>query len=281
MQPLNTLDFFLKPFLIPFESSHPFLPLTIICMFTNLIGLYYFKKLTDQRYLNYIQKNIELIHLEVKIRPNNFRELYLLLKKSASWNLLYLKSSVIPSLLIVVPLCLLLFPIEAHFSHYPIRTGNIFSVEIIQKNSDNKTLPIELSEIPAGLELIESETTFSPKVLNSWYFRAKSNGIYHLAFISENWTGTKRVVVADSIQPLNQTRKSVNWINSLYSSEKTAPDHSEPIKSISVSYEKAKLQIPGLNFHFNWICFLNSTWKTSMSKINLFFCFFTCKCNFI
>lgn len=172
MQSLNPLDLILRPFVIPFSALHPFLPLGFLCFFISLIGLSVYKKVTDQKKLQFINENIKLIHLEMRIRPNDLPELLRLLAKSIGWNLIYLKNSILPSLVIIIPLCFLLLPIESYFSHYPIRVGNIFSVEITQ-NQANENQSIELSETPLGLELIETEAIAGPKLLKGWYFRAK------------------------------------------------------------------------------------------------------------
>ena len=255
MRPLNYLDSIVEILTNPFDSFHPFLPLSILCFFTSLIGMYFYKRLTDQGNLKTIHKNIELVHLEIKIRSSNFTELLQLLGKSIGWNLLYLKSSILPSLIIIIPLIGLLFPIEAYFSYYPIRVGNNFSSEIIQKAIGSEVQTIKLFEVPNGLELIESERVYGVKVIHGWYFRAKRNGIYNLKFHFKDGVITKRVVVSDSIQRINPILRPFNWLQYIYSLEEPISERSRVIESISVSYEKVTLPIANLGISLNWFSY--------------------------
>ncbi len=253
MQILNSLNPIFDILIFPFASFHPFLALAFICFLINIAGLLVYKKITNQDKLKHIFRQGMLVLLEMRIRPNNFLELIGLQKESIKWTFLYLKNAFLPSLLILVPFCLLLIPIESYFSHYPIRVGNVFSVEIGIKGDTPLTSEIKLVKTPPGLELLEKDTR--KENIISWHFRAKTNGEYYIEFKSNGGQISKRVVVSDTIEPLNPRREFQGWIKNLDSLEKRNVYTGDDLEWISVNYEEAIFPYKVFGWTMGWLSF--------------------------
>jgi hypothetical protein len=253
MQILNSLNPLFDIIIFPFASLHPFLALAFICFLINIAGLLFYKKITNQKKLEHVFKQGMLVLLEMRIRPNNLVELIGLQKESFKWTFQYLKNAFLPSLVILVPFCLLLIPIESYFSHYPIRVDTAFSVELGIKNGVPLSSQIKLEEIPPGLELIEKD--IRRENIFGWHFRAKTNGEYHLTFKTDGGQISKRVVVSDSIKPLNPQRKLLGWIANLDSLEKRNVYAGDTLQWVSVNYEKAAFPYKVFGWTMDWLSF--------------------------
>jgi len=252
MQILNILNPIFDVLIFPFVSLHPFVALAFICFLINIAGLLFYKKITNQEKLKHVFKQGMLVLLEMRIRPNNFLELIGLQKESIKWTFLYLKNAFLPSLVILVPFCLLLIPIESYFSHYPIRVGNTFSVELGIKDASISS-EIKLENIPPGLELIEKD--IRKENIFGWHFRAKTNGEYDLTFKIDGGQVSKRVVVSNSIEPLNPLREFLGWSANLDSLEKRNVYTGDVLQWISVNYEEATFPYKVFGWTVGWLSF--------------------------
>jgi len=121
----------------PFRSLHPFYSLTVFSLLTTVFTLVVFRYASDQPAMRRIKDRLQAHVLEVRLFPDQLPVVLRAYLRLLAGVLIYLRHSLKPLALLILPLLLILVQLEAHFGRLPIRVG------------DNFLLKARLSEIAA------------------------------------------------------------------------------------------------------------------------------------
>lgn len=251
---LNIFDYLIGLLLFPFHHFHPFVGLIWICLIITVVGMIVYKKVTNQEKLKYLQTQIKLILMEMRLRHYTVSELIHLQYKALVWNVRYLKAAFVPSLVIIIPMIMILPSIAARFEYIPARVGTVVSLEVVLANQENlNSGAIKIESIPDGLKLIEADRREGAENVVGWYFRAMKNGIYNLKFSYGDKIFKKLVAVSDEIIPLQTEIKQPRFLDNLYSVERSTLQKRGHVKAVTVLYKKYYSPLGIFGWHPDWL----------------------------
>jgi uncharacterized membrane protein (DUF106 family) len=236
----------------PFQNLNPWFGMLFISLLTGLLMLYVFKLTSDQEGIKKTKNKIKAHLLELRLYKDDLRTSFKSQGNILLSNLRYMKYSIKPLLVMIIPIILILIQLNFWFGYDSLKT------------EEQALLKIKLSEgyVPQEFEVhiktpdsIIIET--APLRINEeneidWRFSATKKGIHELQIQAGGNSISKTVSVEQ--KPLSQispVKKRKSFFSQLlYPAEKPIQKNS-PIKSVEITYPSSGLYLFGIKIH--WI----------------------------
>lgn len=152
--------------LIPLQSFHPLLSLSVISILTGILMLVVFRYTSNQERIKETKDRMKAHLLEIRLFKDDLGILFSAQKNIVLYNFKYLKYTLVPMLVMTIPLVLMLIHLNGWYGYRPLKPGEstIVSVKVSDRNIDvlsqmeievEKGLTVEtpLLRIPATSEV--------------------------------------------------------------------------------------------------------------------------------
>lgn len=238
--------------LLPFRGLSPWAGMAVISLVTGLIMLVIFKYTSNQKGIRRAKDRIKAHLLEMRLYKDS---LAITLKAQGGIlraNLRYMSYSLIPLMVMIVPVLLILIQLNFWFNYSPIQTGEPVLLKVKLKREYNPMeidarllpAPFFIEEVPALR--IEEENEID------WRLSFTETGTHSLILAIGNDQLEKSVTVGNNsrlqrLSPLRVRRNPYQEI--LYPAEPPLPPDS-PVISIEVAYATQGLNLFGLSVHW-------------------------------
>jgi len=218
---------FLDPVLNPLLGLQPVYIILIISLVITVIMTLLYKLLTNQKLMKVLKEDMKRLQKEVKELREHPERMAEAQKKMMAKNLEYMKHSMKPTLITMLPILLIIGWLSAHLSYQPLLPGEPFNVTVFAEGISNLTIE------PGNLTVIGNETL--EPVDNKFIWSLKGpEGNYTLGFSYGNVYAEKKILITDEFKYENPIENVKN----------------SPIKQVEVSHKKLK---PLGNFSiFGW-----------------------------
>ena len=231
----------------PIHWLGPFWSLVIISALSGILLVWIFGKVSNQNAIQRSRNRLSAELIALRLFKDDLRVFFRIQFNVLGWTLKYLRYSLVPMLILMIPTIIILVQLNLHYGARPLRVGEQALVKI--KLRDPAT-DLSLSA-PANLQ-IETQGVHIPELKEiSWRIRAISPGRFDLIAMDGKTSINKQVAIAGKLEGVSTARVAQHWLTTfLYPGEPPISSHS-PIESIEIIYPA--LDILFLGWHINWL----------------------------
>lgn len=142
---------FLDPVFNPLLSLPPFWSIIIVSFVLSLIMVVAYKYLTNQSLMKDLKDEIKELQKEMRTLRDNPKRMAEVQKQSMQTNFKYMRHSLRPSLVTLIPIMIIFAWLQGHLAYYPLTQGDDFSSLL---SFDKDTEGIVTINVPEGIELL-------------------------------------------------------------------------------------------------------------------------------
>lgn len=238
------ITFLFNGLLAPFSTLPPVWGLLFISFLTGLLMLWIFKKVSNQKGIRQAKDQIRAHLLGLRLYQNDPRASLQSVTRLFWQNVRYLGFAVQPLLIMMIPVLLILFQLNARFGRRPFNTGEQGIVSV----SLNITAdPDSISLNPGSGISIETPALWSPADHSlSWRIRTLQRGQQTLGIGM-----IKRTIwVEDRNRTLVSAVYAVNNAHTLFFPGEKALPGDGPVKCVTVEYPAQNFKWAGVRIHW-------------------------------
>ena len=242
----------------PFVSLNPWVAMVVVCLLTAIFMLLIFRYTSNQKGIRDTKDKIKAYFLEIRLFKDDFRLLMRAQGRILRYNLVYMKHSLKPLVVMIIPLVIVLVQLNFRFGFRPLQPEERAIVAV--KFSE----PLPLRGMEISLEAAEGLKVETPPLRIgslhevNWRLQAEKPGEFELKVRLGEKLFTKRMIVSDELCQLSTRRVSSSFFQEfLYPSEPPLPSNS-PVSYIEVRYPPRHLNLGGWNIHWIIVFFVLS-----------------------
>ncbi|MFH1743006.1 MAG: hypothetical protein ABIH23_28710 [bacterium] len=241
----------------PFRALDPIWAMVFVSLVTGVLMVWMFGKMSDQRSVKRVKDRIRGNLIAVRLYQNDIRVVFRLQGRILRDTLTYMKYSVIPMLVMMVPVVLIMIQLNLRFSVRPLQEGR--QTLVIAKVRDasvlNDTIVLKSSE---GVAIETSGVRIKSEREIAWRIRAEKPGQYSLVVETGNESVEKNLIVGEGWGSVSALRTGNNLLDVvLYPGEKPIKS-SSPVESIEIKYQALSMPVFGWNIHWLVLFFVLS-----------------------
>ena len=239
-------------FLAPVASVPGWLSITVISAVLGVFLLVIFKYTSNQKAIGCVRDDIKANLLAVKLFKDSFSVTFRSQARvfCASFKLLFY--SIVPMLVMIVPVCLILAQMGLWYQACPLLSGDEPVVVKLKLNDHLDTFPqVTLESLPAARTIIGPVRIFTKKEI-FWKIKPVEDGNYNLIFHIGDRRYEKQLAIGEGFMRLSPKRPGADFADILlYPLEKPFTSDS-PVRSISIDYPERDSRINGTDW---WIVY--------------------------
>jgi len=239
-------------FLTPVASVPGWLSITVISAVLGVFLLIIFKYTSNQKAIGRVRDDIKANLLAVKLFKDSFSVTFRSQARvfCASFKLLFY--SIVPMLVMIVPVCLILAQMGLWYQACPLLPGDEPVVVKLKLNDHLDTFPqVTLESLPAARTIIGPVRIFTKKEI-FWKIKPVEDGNYNLIFHIGDRRYEKQWAIGEGFMRLSPKRPGADFADILlYPLEKPFTSDS-PVRSISIDYPERDSRINGTDW---WIVY--------------------------
>lgn len=236
----------------PVASVPGWLSLTVFSAVVGVLALIIFKYTSNQKAIGRVRDDIKANLLAVKLFKDNF---FVAFRSQArvfadAFKLLFY--SIVPMLVIIIPVCLVLAQMGAWYQYRPLRPDDGPVMVKLQMNTILGNLPqVTLDPLPEVRVVTGPFHVFSKREMY-WKLQPVENGKHTLMFTIGDGRYAKQMVAGKGFMRVSPKRPGANPGDVLlYPLEKPFAS-GEPVQSISIAYPERDSRIYGTDW---WIVY--------------------------
>jgi uncharacterized membrane protein (DUF106 family) len=217
-----------------------------------------FKYTSNQEGIKKVKNKIKAHLLEIRLFKDDFGLILKAQRDILRNNLTYMKYSLKPMLVMIIPLILIIIQLDLWFGRVPITPGEPTIVKITLKP------PVEPLEAPVKMlpsDEIKIETPplrIIEKNQINWRIRPLKYGKLYLEFEASNKLKKEIIVDTKRLIKLSYKKVAPSFIGELLNPGESPLDNNSIVKSIEVKYPSARLNFFGLRLHWLIVYFILS-----------------------
>jgi len=245
----RTLSAIFGVLLLPFHALNPFWALAFISLVAGILMVWVFGKVSDQESIDRTKTRIQGNLLGVWLYQHNVGVVLRLQKHIFGDILRYLKLSLVPLLVLIIPILLIMTQLNLYFGTRPLHAGEQAVIKLHLTQPPEQKGKFEIHQ-PDGVE-VETPAVRIPS-LNEvvWRVRATKPGRYNLSIDAGGEVVTKELVVADRWDAVS-TMRTQNWLDELLYSSEPPIEAGKHTRSVEVFYRP--LEIPVWTWYADWL----------------------------
>ncbi len=242
----------------PFISLNPWVAMVVVCLLTGIFMLLIFRYTSNQKGIREAKDKIKAHFLEIRLFKDDFRLMMRAQVKILRYNLVYMKHSLKPMMIMILPLVIVLVQLNFRFGFRPLQPEERVIVRVkLSEALSLRSMGISL-KAPEGLEVEEPPLRIESLHEVQWRLRAKEPGEYELRVRVGEKLFSKMVTVSNELCQISPRKVSRSFFQEfLYPSEPPLPANS-PVRFIEVKYPARNLNLGGWNIHWLIVFFVLS-----------------------
>jgi hypothetical protein len=250
---LNTLLTFLFGLVYwPLKWLGPFWSMVAISWLGGMFMIWIFGKVSNQDAIQRTRDRLSGELIGLRLFKDDLRIFFGIQGQVLIWTLKYLRHSLFPMLILMVPTMILLIQLNLHYGARPLRVGEqaLVKVKLRDPAALERGALISL-RAPGNLKIETQGVRVAEMKEVCWRVRGVSPGKFDLTVSDGTVSVTKNVVVGGRLEGVSTMRTGEHWFTSLlYPGEAPIPIQSS-IESIEIRYPEFDISILGKNV--NWL----------------------------
>ena len=230
----------------------PFWSLVVFSLLGGVFMVWLFGKVSNQAMIKSTRSRMSAELIGLRLFNDDLRVFFRIQFDIFLWTLRYFKYSLIPMLIIMVPVITILTQLNLHYAVRPLDVGEQTLVKVTLRDRDalNRDPAITLNA-GDGLIIETKGVQLAEKGEVAWRVRGATPGKYDLVVGVGEETVAKELVVGGRREGVSSLRAGDGWItNFLYPGEAPIPKQSA-VKTIEVAYPELEIAIFG--WSMNWL----------------------------
>ena len=167
------------------------------------------------------------------------------------FNLNYLRLSLVPMLWMLPPLFLVVAQLQFHYGYRGLEPGETVLVKVELADTWDGGRPELTLDAPDGLQVLSPPVWIPSLKEMDWRLIPEREGNYELALELDGESYGKTVRVTDDVVRRSPARTEARFLDQLLYPAEAPLERNGPIKSITVGYPEAEINLLGLELH--WI----------------------------
>ncbi len=255
---LNIFNLIFNLFFKPFKNLPPLWPLIVISVVTGILMLLIFRSVSNQSAIKKAKDKIKAHIFELVLYRDNLKIITTALLKILKYNLVYLKQTIFPLLVIFLPVIVILIQINFRYQYRPLKDGETALVKLKWQTKAGK-LPESLSLTSTEKISVETPPLRIPELNEvDWRIKIIKPGAEQLSFDVNGQTVSKSVATSTEMQMISPTKTNNSFFRLFFNpAEKPVPG-AIGIESIEVTYPEQELKIFGWKTHWLVVFFIVS-----------------------
>lgn len=205
-----------------------------------------FGKVSNQDAIKLTRSRMGAELIALRLFKDDLRVFFRIQYQILIWTLRYLRQSIVPMIILMIPVVMILIQLNLHYAMRPLGVGEQTLVNVIVRDAGSLTEGAEIV-LHAGAEIeIETAGVRVPKTREiSWRVRGNSPGDLDLVVKVGEESVTKTMSVGSRDEGVSSLRTGEHWLtNLLYPGEAPIPKQSA-IESIEILYPDLDISIFG------------------------------------
>jgi len=228
------------------RSLPAFAALAVFSVFTAVLSLVVVRWTSDQKAIRRV-KNLMGAHvLEVRLFPDQLNVVARAYIRLLGNTLLYLRYTLVPLIVLSLPLLILFVQIDSFFGRAPLKPGQVFLVRVTLQTMDPLNDPF--LRLPSGLVQSAPPVHIPSEREVDWRVQAQQPGRFVLQVVLQGSEFSKKVIAGSGLTRITSERKRGGaWQQVIHPGEPPLPQ--------SGLVDQIQIQYPTRVFHFR-------TWTT-------------------
>jgi hypothetical protein len=237
--------------LFPFRALPPIVGLLVVSLAAAVLMLIVFKKTSNQARLEAVKRQIHACLFELRLFSDDLRAILRAQGEILKHNLRYLGLSIVPMLVMLVPLVLVIAQLQFHYGYRGFRPSEDFLLKVRLKEGRADVRPAASIETPGGLAVVTPPVWIPAERELAWRLKAQEWGDYELKVTVDGQEYAKSAQVARGVRRRSPARLEPGFVNQvLYPAEDPLPGESA-VESITVTYPEEDVSV--LGWPVNWL----------------------------
>jgi hypothetical protein len=237
---------------VPLKWLGPFWSLVGISWLAGIFLVWVFGKVSNQDAIRRTRDRLSGELIGLRLFKDDLRVFFGIQVQVLMWTLRYLRHSLVPMLILMVPALVILIQLNYRYGVRPLRVGEQAVVKV--KLRDAAVLAPEANltlTAPENLK-IETDGVRIPELKEiCWRVRGVSTGRFDVTVSDGQQQVTKQAAVGGRMEGVSSLRTGEDWLTTLlYPGEAPIPQQSA-IESIEIRYPE--LDITFLGMRVNWL----------------------------
>ena len=245
--------------LLPFRGLHPLVGLALASLLAAVIVLLVFRRTSDQRALAAVKRQIHAGFFELRLFADDPPALFAVQWSLLRHNLRYLRLSLVPMLVLLVPFVLMIAQLQFHYGYRGLRPGETALVEVALDPAwraaaggagSTPGRPALRLTAPDGVR-VETPGVWVPSHHKmTWRIGIDTAGSHMLTIDLAGTPLTKTLDATDRVVRRSPSRLRPAFLDQLlYPAEPSLPAD-VPIRAISVTCPEASIAAFGMTSHW-------------------------------
>jgi hypothetical protein len=231
----------------PLKWLGPFWSLVIISALAGILLVWIFGKVSNQKAIHKTRDRLSSELLGLRLFKDDLRVFFGIQGSVLVWTLKYLRYSLLPMLILMVPTLIILIQLNLHYGARPLRVGERALVKVKLRDASRE---VSLSA-PENLKLETASVHVPEQNEICWRVRAVAPGRFDLIANDGKSSISKKVAIGGRTEGVSTARTGESFIEALlYPGEAAIPSDSA-IRSIEIVYPELDLHF--LGWHVNWL----------------------------
>lgn len=236
----------------PFQALPPFWSLTVISLITGILMLWIFGKISNQDAIKKIKSKIGANLIAVRLFKEDLWVFFLIQGRILRDTLVYMKYSLMPMLVMLVPVVLIIIQLHQHYAYRPLAVGEQTLIKVKVIDDDPLKCPDAAAIEPSTGFTVETQGIRIPSEREiTWRIRAEENGRHLIQVKIGDRTATKELRVGNEPGLVNSLRTGTDVLALLLYPGEAPIDPSTGIQSIEIVYPPQKIAV--LGWEINWL----------------------------
>lgn len=236
-------------FLAPFLTFEPVWAMIFVSLIAGLFMLWVFAKISDQDEIKRVKNLIRGNLLGVRLFQHDLGVVMRLQGRILRHTLTYMKYSVFPMLVMIVPVCFIVIQLNLHFSVSPLGVGEKTLVKVKMRDAESLGKQIVL-ETPEGVQLETPAVRIDSEREIVWRIRGDKEGRYALRVKIGTDSLVKELIVGERWSSVSAIKTGKSFWNVLLWPGEAPIAKSHVVESVEINYPTLSMALFGWDFHW-------------------------------
>ena len=248
----NVVNFLFGLVYTPLKWLGPSWSIIGISCLSGILLVWIFGKVSNQAAIKRTRDRLSAELIALRLFKDDLRVFFGIQFQVLAWTLRYLRHSLVPMMILMVPTIIILIQLNLHYGARPLRVGEQTLVKVKLRDLSALARGAEISlEAPANLKLETQGVRIEEMKEVCWRVRGALPGRFDLIVSDGNVSVKKNAAVGSPWEGVSSVRTGAHWLTSLlHPGEPPMPSHST-IASIEIVYPELDIFI--LGWRIDWL----------------------------
>jgi hypothetical protein len=249
----NTVSTFLFGLVYgPLKWLGPFWSLVGLSALGGILLVWIFGKVSNQNAIRQTRDRLSAELIALRLFKDDLRVFFGIQYQVLVWTFKYLRHSLVPMLILMVPTVILLIQLNLHYGFRPLRVGEQTLVKVKLREPTALARGANLSlQAPDNLKIETPGVRVEEMKEVCWRIRGVSPGRFDLTVGDGKVSVTKQVAVGGRLEGVSSLRTGAHWLTSLLYPGEAPIARQSAIESIEIRYPELPISILGKSV--NWL----------------------------